>query len=453
MILLTLRFNKLSLVITFILGLGILPATSFMGLALPWQYVVVPLMLYVLLFTFFGWIPIPRFAKVLTLFWIVIVLEVIFSATFSPLITLGDFVFPRESIQYIARLLFFVTFIAFFYNYNINYERFFKGFIVVLLLGMGVGVIQFFDFGALSDTFRKLYSFSDRHYNAMINDNISSRRISGVAHFATANGGIAAFTFVMILAMYMFHKKNRMLTLAGLLLVVFNIVAAQARMGYLTLAFAVIAFYFVYNTIYKKGIRSTITLAILISSISAILYWLYARGNEFITKAVFRWERLGEQVAGGGNRYGQVFNALDQIKNPWDFMFGISRGVENTLENFYMEIEPFNIFVLYGAFGLVLQYSLVLILLIYFYKNFRVVKHHPILLTMVVASFVSLLSYQFFSAAYFFFREVYVGLFPWILMGATIGVVERFKKSPEIFKDEKKELKTKPRKRYKVVWK
>jgi len=39
---------------------------------------------------------------------------------------------------------------------------------------------------------------------------------------------------------------------------------------------------------------------------------------------------------------------------------------------------------------------------------------------------VSLLSYQVFSVGYFFFREIRIGLFPWILMGVTVGVYEKF---------------------------
>src|SRR5699024_4616176 len=106
----------------------------------------------------------------------------------------------------------------------------------------------------------------------------------------------------------------------------------------------------------------------------------------------------------------------------------ISRGVQNAIKNFYIEVEPINILVLYGIIGFVLQYSLVIILLIYFFKNMKIIREYPILLAMVVSSFIGLLSYQFFSFAYFFFRETYVGLFPWILMGATIGAVEKIKK-------------------------
>jgi hypothetical protein len=40
-----------------------------------------------------------------------------------------------------------------------------------------------------------------------------------------------------------------------------------------------------------------------------------------------------------------------------------------------------------------------------------------------------------FSVAYYFFREIRVGLFPWILMGASIGVYEKHKKDRTINED------------------
>lgn len=418
-----------TIVISVLLILGIIPATNFAGFTLPFQYLMIP----VLLFTFLGALynkkNIPKVAKNLFVLWLLIIFEVLFSGIFSPLYNLGNFYFPREIIQYVARFLFFATFIIVFYNYKIEIKNFMYIFAGILSLGMLVGVIQFFNFGSISNLFREIYSFSDTHLNYMMRDNYASKRISGVAHHATANGGIASFTLIIIISLYLFHKKRFFLTSIGVFLVLFNVVVSQARMGYLTVAFSIVVFYFVYNRIYRKGIRSTLLLTALVSIITGTIYWLYQKGNAFITQAVFRWERLEQQIDAGENRVGQIYYALEQLNNPFEYLFGISRGVQNTMTSFYIEVEPVNIFVLYGAIGFILQYSLILILLIYFYKNMTVVKNYPILLAMVVASFVGLLSYQFFSAAYFFFRETYVGLFPWILMGACIGAVERFKKT------------------------
>lgn len=443
----------MSIAITAILILGILPATNLLGFVFPMQYTFIPIFTFILMFIYFGWVKFPKGANVFIAFWVLIILEVIFSGFFSPLLILGSFNFPTETIQYIARMLFFVAFIVVFYNYKIDNEKFFNRFLAVMLLGMCIAVFQFFNFGAISDFFARMYSYTDHHYQLMQLENLSSKRVSGVASHSTANGGLTAFTFVMIMSMYFFNKKKRLLTSIGLLLVVFNIVTAQARMGYLTVAFAVLVFYFVYNIIRKNNIKSTIFLIALICGTWSVLYWLYQNGNEYVTKAVMRWESLGEQVTAGENRIGQINEALNLLKTPWDYLFGISRGVENTVEGLFIEVEPVNIFVLYGGVGLALQYGLVFLLLVYFFRNFKIVKNYPMLLTMVVASFISLLSYQFFSAAYFFYRELHVGLFPWILMGATIGAVERFKKKPQEYEKDKVIMEVQEKKRRKrIVW-
>jgi hypothetical protein len=66
-------------------------------------------------------------------------------------------------------------------------------------------------------------------------------------------------------------------------------------------------------------------------------------------------------------------------------------------------------------------------LLVYFVKKMRKSINNNASLTLLIASFVGLLTYQIFSVAYFFFREIRVGLFPWILMGVAIGVYEKYK--------------------------
>src|SRR5690625_1590190 len=389
------------------------------------QYSLLPVFVALTLLVFLGRIKIPRKSNVFSFLWLRIVVEVLFTGVFSPMLSNSGFNIPTESANYIARFFVFTAFIVFFYTYKINLRKFMGVFIFVLSLGMLIGVLQFFNWSG-SGFFREAYIHSEHHLSEMNLFTPSARRVSGVANFATATGGIAAFTIVLILSMHVFHKKRRLLVLIGLFLAAFNIVVAQARMGYLTAVFSLIALYFVFNYVYKNGFRffrSTFISMTLTGIVIMIIYKLYQSGNSFVTRAVYRWKTLGVQIERGGNRTAQIEPALSQIDSPFSFLFGISRGVEIG----HMEIEPISIFVLYGAVGFVLMYSLVLVLLIYFFRNIRIVKQKPILLAMTVASFVGLLSYLFFSGAYWFFREVYVGLFPWILMGAAIGAIERFK--------------------------
>lgn len=448
------NINVGQLVLFIILFMGVMPAASFAGFTLPMQYFLLPLFAIVTLLVFMGKYKIPSNAKIFLVFWILIVIEVIFAGFFSPLLE-GDFNIPTEVANYLARFLFFTTFIVLFYVNKINLKKFMNKFTLVLSLGMLVAVLQFIYWPG-SSFFREAYSFDPRHLEQMNSINLTSRRVSGVASFATATGGIAAFTGIMILSMHLFFKNRRWLTVLGFGLAVFNVVIAQARMGYLTVVFSVILLFFMYNIVYKNAARffkSSFIFLFLLGIVSTVIYWLYEKGNDMVHRTVYRWQHLWEQLGQGENRLRQIDIALSQMDHPFNILFGISRGVEEG----QMEIEPISIFVLYGAVGFILMYTLVAILLIYFYKNIKFVKQKRILLAMTIASFVGLISYVFFSSAYWFYREVYVGLFPWILMGATIGAIERFKRDPDAFDDEQgvsneeeKEIKT--RKRRKIVW-
>lgn len=445
-----LKVNPTLIFITFILFVGILPAPIISGFTMPWQYLFAPIFLFVLLLIALGYIKLPKFGKITTTLWILIILEVIFSAVFAPMFKLNSFSFPTEAMQYIIRFLIFLFFIAIFYNKNINLEKFMKRFLVILLMGMGVGFMQFLDLPG-SSFFRSAYAYSDNYLDVMMRENLSSRRISGVAQHPTSNGGIAAFTFISVITMFLFYKKKYWLTLLGLSLVLINIIGGQARMGYVTIAFSILAIYLMYNYVYKKGVKSTVNMGFITALIGSVIYWLYSRGNDFVVKAVYRWETLGESISMRGDRIAQIDIGLSLLQTPFDYLFGVSKEVEG-LVRALIEVEPINIFILYGLVGFLLQYGLIVILLIYLFKNVKVIKQYPILLTMVVMSFITLLSYQVFSLAYYFFREIHVGLIPWILLGATIGAVERFKKVPDQFEEYKGELKVRKRKRYRITW-
>jgi hypothetical protein len=206
-----------------------------------------------------------------------------------------------------------------------------------------------------------------------------------------------------------------------------NVVASQARAGMLALAFSVLAFYFIKVYISGKSLRPTITLLLSIFLLFIFTYIMFVIENPFIVQMVYRWGSLLE--SGGGARIDQIRYGLELLADSNNYFFGISRVFQSYSGlAFHLEVEPVNIFVLYGLFGFVLQYSLILYLLRYFMKSARVAKNNPEIASLMVASFVGLLSYQVFSLGYFFFREIRIGLIPWILLGVTIGLYERQKR-------------------------
>jgi hypothetical protein len=231
----------------------------------------------------------------------------------------------------------------------------------------------------------------------------------------------------MAMATWLFWRRYRAFCWFIMGLAFFNIVASQGRMGYLTIGFALCIFYGVWAYIYKEFFKPTVYLLLGVSLISTGIFVLYMQGNLFVIRAASRWLTLIEQIEAGGDRIEHINMALSAPTSVYDYIFGVSRATQTDRE-LLVEVEPVNIFLIYGAIGFLLQYLLIAMLLWYFFRHLRYVRQQPALLTLVVASFIGLLSYQFFSLAYFFFREILIGLFPWILVGTTIGAIEHYKR-------------------------
>lgn len=416
-----------STVLFFFFVLGILPALKVGDVAVPLQYLLIPVFLFIFIFVLFGWMKIPPIMKTLLVLWLSIILEVFISGFFGPFFKLDVVIFPRDAFQYVARMLVFLTFCIYFYHSDsISEKKFFLSLIVVLSMGMLVGISQWLPWDGAGHI-AEAYTYKEKYVELSIVD-LVFKRIPGIAGHPTSNGGLGAFTFILAFSSFCFLKDYRMLSLSTMLFAIWNTFASQARAGYLTIGFSIIVFYLIWVYMRRRFIRPSAYLLGGTGSLFLFVLHLYQQGNAFIVQAASRWLILGEQIHEGGNRLGQVVLAISKLDGLYDYIFGISRFVQQNFGNLYIEVEPVNIFVMYGTAGFILQYSLVVALLIYFLRRLKLVKNYSVLSALTVASFVGLISYQFFSLAYFFFRETYVGLFPWILMGATIGMVEKHKR-------------------------
>jgi hypothetical protein len=404
--------------------MGVLPPLFIANFDVPFQYSMLPFLMLYFLFALFGWLKVPKVMALFLGLWAAIIVEATFSSIFGPLIRLGQFIFPTDLVQYVSRFLAFSTFVVIYYTHEIKAKTFLYVYLVVLLLAMLVGLMQFLPWSG-APIITSLYTYKEKFVQGAAVD-LVMKRVSGIAGMPTANGGLAAFAFVVALSILLFLRKYRLLCVATILLAVLNTLASQARMGYVTIAFSFLVFVVVWIKVKGEILKPVLALsAVSITALGVVLY-MFSRGNRFIVQAATRWLLLGDQVNEGGNRVGQieyVFNHL--LKDSYDYVFGISRGVQQSY-GLFMEVEPVNILLLYGAAGFVLQYLLIAVLLVYFWRRIKLVLDDPPLLTMMVASFTSLLCYQFFSVAYYFFREIHIPLFPWLLMGACSGAVERY---------------------------
>ncbi len=433
------RYNYGEWAILVFLLLGIMPAARIAGYVTPLQYLLLPLLSLVLLAACCRRLAWPEQSRMILWLCVVITLEVLFTSIVAPIIHFGSPGLPSEVMQYFARFVTLFAFIILYYNYEFSGMKFIFGILAVLFVAMLIGLIQWFDWSGNYFLWEQ-YTYSDR-YLSHFERSMVTRRVPGVAQMPTANGGLAAFTFSLALAAFYFLKRYRIFIGLLMILAVINTIASQARMGYLTIFFSLIVFYFFWIYFSGNVRKPTFILFSLVSSLAIMIRILYIEESPFIYIAMVRWGSLFEQIIEGGNRLGQVLLALSIQENLFDYLFGISRVVQTQTPGLRIEIEPVNILVLYGFVGFILQYGLVLLLLLYFLKQVKVVRQEPVLLTLVIASFVSLLGYQFFSISYYFFREVYVGLFPWIIMGVTIGLVEKYKRG----RDPAREIQEQPR--------
>lgn len=420
------KININKIILFNILLMSILPVIKMYWFTLPVLYMLIPLETIILVLIILGKISIPKTAKTIILIFTLIFIEILLSAFAGSVSTFNEFIFPTDSIQYVARFLIFLSFIVFFFHGKFSAESFIKYFLISLNLGMLIGLMQWFPWPG-REFFIKLYPFREGiEQLSHLSRSLSGIRVHGLAQMATANGGLATFFFVFALSVFKYYKKHKILAIILMVLAVINVFASQARAGILALVFALLLFYIIDFYINRKSLKPAISLSLSSLIVGLVLWVLYKIENPIVLRMIYRWEVLFE--TNGGARVDQVEYFLSLIDSGRKFMFGLSKPVVNeSMMSYGVEIEPVYIFVLYGFLGVLLQYFLVVFLTIYFIRKLRDSVHNPAILSLLVASLIGLLSYQMFSVAYYFFREVRVGLFPWILMGVTIGAYERYK--------------------------
>ena len=299
---------------------------------------------------------------------------------------------------------------------------------LMLILGMSIGILQLIPWPG-REFLNVSYPFREGDLQlAHLNRPLHLIRVHGFAQFATANGGIASFALVFGYCVKKYYKEYKTLSLLLIVLSVINIFISQARAGMLAAVFSIFLLYLVNMKYERKGLKPTIYILALISFLGVVVYYLYNSGNPYVILTYDRWLNLFE--AGGGARATTQPQYFFSIMESSDYLFGLSKPIINRSAISYgVEIEPLNIFVTYGAVGFLLQYTLTVFLLRYFFKRISGKTEDKAVLTLIIASFVGLFGYQIFSVAYFFFREIRIGLFPWVLMGVTIGLYERYKVS------------------------
>jgi hypothetical protein len=419
------------------LGLGIIPLSAYrLALILLPVLAIAPSLrlgtfaispayplLFVLLPTFVAIMRWPVQLSMLAVLMAGIVLQVAMSSVVGSLAIYSGTGLPLDVVQYVALFSAFLIWFVACYNRLIDARFAVVVMLVTAVLAMTIGVLQWIP-GDWNRVLWELYSYSDWQ---MVNfaAPLPLRRVPGVAHMATSNGGVAAAFFVMSLIVVTQVKGLRSVSLVIALLCVLNAIASQARMGLLTMVFACfVVFALAIRAEPRKAVRYTSALLLFCIVIAFAGYLIVTSDNALALQALYRWQLLAEQLESGGNRIQQMQRGLALLDGPYPALLGVSRAAQQALQQAYFEVEPLNILVLYGAVGAVLHYSLVSSLLYYLWRNLRrLTQTYDVVLAST--AFAVLLGYQFFSLAYYFFRDTYVGALPWMMLGAAVGTIER----------------------------
>lgn len=405
----------------------LLPIITIAGFDMPFVYVFTPLGILIMFLLKYQKINNPPIAKKINVIWYLIFTEIIISAIYSTLTRYNRFIFPTDIVQYIVRFIFFSSFLIIAYLGFVDAKKFIKYFMIILIIAMSIGILQWIPWVG-RPLFISLYPYRDGALQlSQLDRPLHLLRMHGFAQHATANGGLACFSIVYAYSVFRYYGKYRFLSTVLIVLAIINMVASQARAGMLALGFAVLLFYIVHMIRSKNVLKSTVVFLCMLVLFFVITIILYYQGNVFVVRNVDRWINLLETE--GGARASEQPQYFFSMMSGLDYIFGLSKPVINRSEVTYgVEIEPVNIFITYGLVGVIIQYLLIIALLVYFVKVIRNTQKDKTVFSLSVASFVSLFSYQVFSVAYFFFREIRVGLFPWILIGIAIGLNEKKKK-------------------------
>lgn len=335
---------------------------------------------------------------------------------------LGVISFPSELWQYIKRIVCFLIAVNVFYNMSNEQKN--KALTLVLLaifMYFLVGVLQFFGFDILTS----IYGRTDKQIELGLYTN-HQRRIFGVAGLSNAWGGLSVFMFfatiglVSLKKMYAdISKVVQILIYLIYIVAVFNIFGSGSRGAWISFAAGVIVFYLMMLPSLKW--KNLLILPAVFIILAVSLFILNTYFEERIAFMLFRFDALTE--TSGGGRDQQIMSGLSLINGWYEWLAGVSNVAQRTLgQSFGIESEPFNILVNYGVIGFALVYLTILNIIVVFRKLYN----RPVSLSynrlLYVSMFVSIFCYMLFSAGYFYFAELIVGIFSWLVYGAVIGV-------------------------------
>lgn len=329
------------------------------------------------------------------------------------------FVFPTEFMQVFSRVLVFYFFLYVGYKGVISPQLFDKIVSTIFLLSLVWGCMQAININVVKSISADIYALTDLQRRVLES---ARSRIFGTAGNAITWGGLSALMFFYF---YFLHNKSNIIRIVGMILALTNILFSSSRAALFAFAIVLILMQFIIPFFQQKGPkllltltkRVLVTISLSVITVGAALLLIPER----IGMILLRVENTQDDLTESG-RGAQLNFFTDLFYNNGEFFFfGIGKPTLDKLS--FMEIEPFFLLFSYGVVGLLLHYSLIVILLGTATKMRKL--HLKYYYFIISAS----LFYLIFSFGFFFFREIISGLPFWWLCGYLIGVMYRMKHS------------------------
>jgi hypothetical protein len=144
-------------------------------------------------------------------------------------------------------------------------------------------------------------------------------------------------------------------------------------------------------------------------------------GVDRVKYLVFRFVVLGETA--GGGRVEQVLSGAQLLDQHGAWLSGVGNAVQRMYSvSFGVEVEPVYLVVNYGVLGAAMRYGLLAVLA---YMGLRLIRlNNAWISALSMTTLLLIAGYLVFSAGYFFFQELIVGVTPWLVLGLTAGIYQ-----------------------------
>lgn len=277
----------------------------------------------------------------------------------------------------------------------------------VFLIGLIFGVFQYFDLYGARNIALKYYldAESVQEYNFL-----KFNRILGVAPAIITWGGLCVF----ICHYFLFVENSKIIKIIGVLLGALNVMMAGSRAAIISLVLSLMLVFVIKAIIIDKKLGSFLKILIVLISafvLAFILFKTYMPLQFDFLISRFDNAEAALTTEGRGSQLEYFMHLFE--RKPIGVLVGT--GNQAIKDYGYLEIDYAYLFFGYGIFSFILHYLLLFLLLKQAYKF----KEYNYRLFLFIWG--STLGYLIFSAGFFFFKELYMGMVFWWVNGAVIG--------------------------------